>query len=85
MSKIFPSSKAAVADVRPGATLLVGGFGICGMPHNLCKALSERREVTGLRLVSNAGGMDGWGAGLLFEARQVRSMVASRVGPAPVK
>ncbi|MBI4250820.1 MAG: CoA transferase subunit A [Candidatus Tectomicrobia bacterium] len=82
VSKIFPSSRAAVADVPSGATLLVGGFGICGMPHNLCKALSERADVTGLRLVSNAGGMDGWGAGLLFEARKVRAVLASRVGPA---
>lgn len=82
MSKVFPSSKAAVADLRSGITLLVGGFGICGMPHNLCRALSEREEVAGLRLVSNAGGLNGWGAGLLFERRQVRAMLASRVGPA---
>jgi 3-oxoacid CoA-transferase subunit A len=82
LSKVFPSSKAAVADLRSGITLLVGGFGICGMPHNLCKALSERRDVTGIRLVSNAGGVNGWGAGLLFESRQVRAMLASRVGPA---
>ncbi|OGL63712.1 MAG: succinyl-CoA--3-ketoacid-CoA transferase [Candidatus Tectomicrobia bacterium RIFCSPLOWO2_12_FULL_69_37] len=82
MSKVFPSSKAAVADIPSGVTLLVGGFGICGMPHNLCKALAERAEVTGLRLVSNAGGVDGWGAGLLFEARKVKAMMASRVGPA---
>ncbi|MEE9273800.1 MAG: CoA transferase subunit A, partial [bacterium] len=75
-------SAEAVADIPGGATVIVGGFGICGMPHNLCKALGERVGVGDFHLVSNAGGMDGWGAGLLFEARKVRSVVASRVGPA---
>jgi len=82
LSKVYPGSAAAVADIPSGATLLIGGFGICGMPHNLCKALAERRDAGGFRLVSNAGGMDGWGVGLLFETRKVRAMVASRVGPA---
>ena len=52
------------------------------MAHNLCKALTERRDVGDFHLVSNAGGMDGWGVGLMFENRQIRSIIASRVGPA---
>ena len=82
MSKIVLSSKEAVSDIPSGASILIGGFGICGMAHNLCKALSERRDVGDFRLVSNAGGVDGWGVGLMFENRQVRSIIASRVGPA---
>ncbi len=72
----------AVSDIPRGASILIGGFGICGMAHNLCKALSERKEVGDFHLVSNAGGVDGWGVGMMFENRQIRSIVASRVGPA---
>lgn len=82
MAEIMESASAAVADIQSGATILIGGFGICGMAHNLCKALSLRDEVSDLDLVSNAGGVDGWGAGLLFESKKVRSIVASRIGPA---
>lgn len=82
MSKIVDSSREAVADIPNDATVLIGGFGICGMAHNLCKALSERGDVGGLHIVSNAAGIDGWGSGLLFEARKVKSIVASRIGPA---
>ena len=82
MSKIAPSSAEAVSDVPAGASILIGGFGICGMAHNLCRALSARADAGNFHLVSNAGGVDGWGVGLMFEKRQVRSIVASRVGPA---
>ena len=82
MADVMKSSSEAVSDVPDGATILIGGFGICGMPHNLCKALSLREDVGGFHLVSNAGGMDGWGSGLLFERRKVRSITASRIGPA---
>ena len=82
MSKIVSSSMEAVLDIPRGASILIGGFGICGMAHNLCKALSERKDVGDFHLVSNAGGMDGWGVGMMFENRQIRSIIASRVGPA---
>ena len=82
MSKIITSSMEAVSDIPRGASILIGGFGICGMAHNLCKALSERKDVGDFHLVSNAGGVDGWGVGMMFENRQIRSIVASRVGPA---
>ncbi|MDA1001132.1 MAG: CoA transferase subunit A [bacterium] len=81
-SKVWKSSAEAVADIPAGASILVGGFGICGAPHNLCAALSERDDVEGLHLIANAGGMDGWGLGLLFEKKKIRSVVASRVGSA---
>lgn len=82
LSRIAASSAEAVADIPRGASILIGGFGICGMAHNLCKALSARADAGDFHLVSNAGGMDGWGVGLMFERRQVRSILASRVGPA---
>lgn len=82
MAEVMKSSAEAVSDIADGATILIGGFGICGMAHNLCKALSERNGVGNFRIVSNAGGVNGWGAGLLFETRKVRSMIASRIGPA---
>jgi 3-oxoacid CoA-transferase subunit A len=82
LAELMESSSAAVADIQSGATIMIGGFGICGMAHNLCKALSLRDEVMELNLVSNAGGVDGWGAGLLFESGKVRSIIASRIGPA---
>ncbi len=82
MPKICGSSAEAVADIQSGATILVGGFGICGMAASLCKALSERIDAGEFRLVSNAGGMDGWGAGLLFEAKKIKSVIATRVGSA---
>ena len=82
MVQNFYSSLDAVGDIPDGATILIGGFGICGMPHNLCKALSERPGAGGYRIVSNAGGMNGWGAALLFESKKVSSIIATRVGPA---
>jgi 3-oxoacid CoA-transferase subunit A len=82
MAKTFKNASEAVADIPAGARILIGGFGICGMPHNLCKALSDRVGAGDLEIVSNAGGMNGWGAGLLFEAKKVKSIIATRVGPA---
>ncbi len=82
MAEIMGSSLDAVADIPDGATILIGGFGICGMPHNLCKALSLREDAGNFHLVSNSGGMDGWGSGLLFEGKKVSSIIASRIGPA---
>jgi len=69
----------AVADIPDQATLVVGGFGLCGIPENLIAAL-VRRGVTGLTCVSNNAGVDGWGLGLLLGTRQIRKMVASYVG-----
>ena len=66
-------------DVADGATLVVGGFGLCGIPENLIAAL-VRRGVKDLTVVSNNCGVDDWGLGLLLRARQIRKMVSSYVG-----
>src|SRR3954467_641687 len=79
MDKVVGSTEEAVADVADGATIAVGGFGLCGIPSVLIQALLEAgtRE---LEAVSNNAGVDGWGLGLLLEQGRLRRMVASYVG-----
>ena len=79
IDKVVASADAAVADVPDGATLVVGGFGLCGIPENLIAAL-VRRGVRQLTVVSNNCGVDDWGLGLLLSTRQIRKMVSSYVG-----
>src|SRR5256885_6743894 len=79
VNKIVASAADAVRDVCDGATLVVGGFGLCGIPENLINALVAR-GVTGLTCVSNNAGVDDWGLGLLLQTRQIRKMVPSYVG-----
>jgi len=79
IDKVVASAEAAVADVAEGATLVVGGFGLCGIPENLIAAL-VRRGVGRLTCVSNNAGVDDGGLGLLLRSRQIRKMVASYVG-----
>jgi 3-oxoacid CoA-transferase subunit A len=79
INKVVESPDAAVRDVFEGATLVVGGFGLCGIPENLIAAL-VRRGVRNLTAVSNNCGVDDWGLGLLLKTRQIRQMVSSYVG-----
>ncbi|HKB78160.1 MAG TPA: CoA transferase subunit A, partial [Thermoanaerobaculia bacterium] len=79
INKVVASADEAVKDVRDGATLVVGGFGLCGIPENLIQAL-VRSGVRNLTCVSNNAGVDDWGLGLLLQSRQVRKMVSSYVG-----
>ncbi len=79
MNKLVESADAAVADIRDGATVMVGGFGLCGNPENLIAAL-HRRGVTGLTVISNNCGTTDLGLGPLLQARQIRKILASYVG-----
>jgi 3-oxoacid CoA-transferase A subunit len=79
LNKIVPSADAAVSDIFEGATLALGGFGLCGIPENAIAAL-VRRGVGGLTCVSNNAGVDGFGIGLMLEKRQVKKMISSYVG-----
>jgi 3-oxoacid CoA-transferase subunit A len=79
IDKVVASAAQAVADVPDGALLVVGGFGLCGIPENLIGALVER-GVKDLTVVSNNCGVDDWGLGLLLRTRQIRKMVSSYVG-----
>jgi 3-oxoacid CoA-transferase subunit A len=77
--KLFESADAAVADVPEGATLVVGGFGLCGNPEHLIAAL-HRKGVRGLTIVSNNCGTTDQGLGVLLASHQVKKMVSSYVG-----
>jgi 3-oxoacid CoA-transferase subunit A len=79
VNKVFASADAAVADIPSGATLMLGGFGLCGIPENLIAAL-VRRRVTGLHTISNNMGIDGAGMGLMLEANMIASHSGSYVG-----
>jgi len=79
MDKRVRNAEAVIGRIRDGATILVGGFGVCGVPENLINALI-RQGTQNLTIVSNNPGIDGFGIGALIESRQVRKMVASYVG-----
>ncbi|WP_019536157.1 CoA transferase subunit A [Paenibacillus ginsengihumi] len=79
MKPVFDSYADAVQEIRDGATLMVGGFGLVGIPENLIMALAEK-GVKNLTVISNNCGVDDWGLGLLLRNRQIRKMIASYVG-----
>jgi len=79
MDKVVRTAAEAVADIPDGATLAVGGFGLCGIPSVLIRALLDA-GVGDLEVVSNNCGVDDWGLGLLLQERRVRRVVASYVG-----
>jgi 3-oxoacid CoA-transferase subunit A len=79
MNKIRASAEEAIRDIQDGATVMVGGFGLCGNPENLITAL-ERKGVKDLVIISNNCGTTDLGLGVLLQSRQVRKMVASYVG-----
>jgi len=79
MDKVVSSAKAAVEDIPSRATLAVGGFGLNGIPNNLIEALLEQ-GATGLVTVSNNCGVDGWGLGVLLDAKRIRRTTGSYVG-----
>jgi 3-oxoacid CoA-transferase subunit A len=79
MDKTYDSAADAVTDIPSGVTLAAGGFGLCGIPSVLIQALLAS-GVDDLEVVSNNAGVDGWGLGLLLEARRLRRIVASYVG-----
>jgi 3-oxoacid CoA-transferase subunit A len=79
MNKVLASAEEAVALIPDGATILMGGFGLCGIPENLIAAL-RARGTKHLTVISNNAGVDDFGIGLLLRARQVRKMIATYVG-----
>jgi len=79
MNKVLASAEAAVAMIPDGATILMGGFGLCGIPENLIQAL-QARGTRDLTVISNNAGVDDFGIGLLLKARQVRKMISTYVG-----
>jgi 3-oxoacid CoA-transferase subunit A len=79
MDKRIASPDVAIEKLRDGMTILMGGFGLCGIPENLIAAV-RRKGTKDLTIVSNNAGVDGFGIGILLEKRQVRKMVSTYVG-----
>ncbi len=80
LNKLYPDARSALDGVvRDGMVLAIGGFGICGIPEALIAALRDT-GVTGLTVVSNNAGIDGWGLGQLLETHQIKRMISSYVG-----
>ncbi|MBT2693336.1 CoA transferase subunit A [Bacillus sp. ISL-55] len=79
MKTICTSFQDAVTGIHDGATLMVGGFGLCGIPENAILALVEK-GVKDLTVISNNCGVDDWGLGLLLKNKQIKKMVGSYVG-----
>ena len=77
--KVISGADAAVADIRDGAVLMLGGFGLCGIPEN-CIAALLRTGVKHLTCISNNAGVDDFGIGLMLKTRQVKKMISSYVG-----
>jgi 3-oxoacid CoA-transferase subunit A len=79
MNKVVASAAEAVAQIPDGATLMVGGFGLCGIPEDLIAAL-HAQGTRDLTIVSNNAGVDEFGLGILLKSRQIRKMISSYVG-----
>jgi 3-oxoacid CoA-transferase subunit A len=79
MNKVVANADEAVRDISDGATIMVGGFGLCGIPENLIRAL-VRKGVKNLTTMSNNAGVDGFGVGLLLAAGQIRKHIGTYVG-----
>jgi 3-oxoacid CoA-transferase A subunit len=79
MNKVVKDAATAVSDIPSGAVLMLGGFGLCGIPENCISALVAR-DINGLTCISNNAGVDDFGIGLMLQKRQVKKMISSYVG-----
>lgn len=79
MNRIVKNAREAVADITDGATIMLGGFGLCGIPENCIHALVEKNSKE-LTCISNNAGIDNFGLGLLLKTRQIKKMMSSYVG-----
>lgn len=79
MNKVFKNADEALHDIKNGSIIMLGGFGLCGIPEN-CIAALVRKEVRELTCISNNAGVDDFGIGLLLKKKQLKKMIASYVG-----
>jgi 3-oxoacid CoA-transferase subunit A len=79
MNKVVKNAEEAIRDIQDGMTLMLGGFGLCGIPENCISAL-VKQGTKGLTCISNNAGVDGFGIGLMLEQKQVKKMISSYVG-----
>ena len=79
MNKVVSGAQEAIAGIKDDMTLMLGGFGLCGIPENCIQALVEA-DIRGLTCISNNAGVDDFGLGLLLQKKQIRKMISSYVG-----
>ncbi|MDB4904853.1 MAG: 3-oxoacid CoA-transferase subunit [Mucilaginibacter sp.] len=79
MNKVVSGADEAIKDIKDGMTLMLGGFGLCGIPEN-CIAALVKKGVKGLTCISNNAGVDDFGIGLMLKTKQVKKMISSYVG-----
>jgi len=79
MNKVIAGADEAIHDIPSGATLMLGGFGLCGIPEN-CIAAIVRKGINNLTCISNNAGVDDFGIGLMLQKKQVKKMISSYVG-----
>jgi 3-oxoacid CoA-transferase subunit A len=79
INKVVKDADTAIKDIQNGQTIMLGGFGLCGIPENCIQALL-RKKVSDLTCISNNAGVDDFGIGLLLQQRQVKKMISSYVG-----
>ena len=79
MNKVFKNANDALSDISNGATIMLGGFGLCGIPENCIRAL-VKKGIKDLTCISNNAGVDDFGLGLLLKTKQIKKMMSSYVG-----
>ena len=79
MNKVFKGADEAIHDILDGCSLMLGGFGLCGIPENLIAAL-VKKQIKNLTCISNNAGIDNFGLGMLLTTRQIKKMISSYVG-----
>lgn len=79
-NKVVANAEKAIEGIQSGMTLMLGGFGLCGIPEKCIAALSAKPEIKDLTCISNNAGVDGFGLGLLLENHQIKKMISSYVG-----
>jgi len=80
MNKVVRDAEEAIEGIKSGMTLMLGGFGLCGIPEKCIDALSKRPEIKDLTCISNNAGVDDFGLGLLLKNHQIKKMISSYVG-----
>jgi 3-oxoacid CoA-transferase A subunit len=80
MNKVVANAAEAIKGIEKNMTLMVGGFGLCGIPENCISELTKHTEINGLTCISNNAGVDDFGLGLLLQTRQIKKMISSYVG-----
>ena len=79
INKVVKDAETAIADIKDGVILMVGGFGLCGIPENSIAALLKK-NIKKLTCISNNAGVDDFGLGLLLKSKQIKKMISSYVG-----